>query len=66
MNNSLKLLLIACAASIAGTSYRGPTPVTPSKGTVAVLLDEATYEYAPPVTVEVVHDEVVINGLRLN
>ena len=66
MNNSLKLLLIACAASIAGTTYHRPTPVPTAKASVAVLLDEATYEYAPSVTVEVVHDEVVINGLRVN
>jgi hypothetical protein len=66
MNNSLKLLLIACAASIAGTDYYSPTPQPATEGYVAVLLDEATYEYAPPVTVAVVHDEVVINGLRAN
>ena len=66
MNNSLKLLLIACAASIAGTSYHRPTPVTTPEGYVAVLLDEATYEYAPPVSVTIPHDEVVINGLRVN
>ena len=66
MNNSLKLLLIACAASIAGTTYHSPTPEPTVEGSVAVQLDEATYEYAPPVNVEVVHDEVVINGLRVN
>ena len=66
MNNTLKLLLIACAASIAGTSYHAPTPEPATEGYVAVLLNEATYEYAPPVTVEVVNEEVVINGLRVN
>ena len=63
MNNTLKLVLIACAASIAGTSYHTPTPKPAVEGYVAVLLDEATYEYAPSVTVTIPHDEIVINGM---
>ena len=65
MNNSIKLALLGCYLSIAGTTYYSPTPTLP-EATVEIVTAEASYEYAPPVTVTVAHDEVVINGLRAN
>ena len=65
MNNALKLALITCAVSFAGTTYHTTTTPEPlPKVTVEALTVEAVYEYAPPVTIEIVHDEVEINGLR--
>lgn len=62
MNNAIKLALLGCSLSIAGTTYYSPSPVPP-EATVEVVTAEVSYEYAPPVTVSVIHDEVVINGL---
>jgi hypothetical protein len=63
MNNSIKLALLGCSLSIAGTTYYSPTPTLP-EATVEAITVEAVYEYAPPVTITIPHDEVVINGLR--
>tara|TARA_Y100000593_G_C4298690_1_gene332145 strand:- start:216 stop:419 length:204 start_codon:yes stop_codon:yes gene_type:complete len=61
MNNALKLALVTCGLSIAGTSYYSPTESTPyPTATVEVLTAEASYEWLPSVTVEVVHEEVEI------
>ena len=61
MNNALKIALITCGLSIAGTSYYSPTERAPLPAvTVEALTVEASYEWLPPVTVEVVHEEVEI------
>jgi len=64
MNNALKLALITCAVSFAGTTYHTSDPEPLPEATVEAITVEAVYEYAPPVTIEIPHDEVVINGLR--
>ena len=65
MNNALKLALITCAVSFAGTTFHTATTLEPlPEATVEAITVEATYEYLPPVTVEIVHEEVEINGLR--
>ncbi len=66
MNNALKLALITCAVSFAGTTYHTSDPEPLPEVTVEAITVEATYEYAPPVTVEVVNEEVIINGVRAN
>ena len=61
MNNALKFALVTCGLSIAGTNYYSPTESAPlPAATVEALTVEAVYEYAPPVTVEIVHEEVEI------
>ena len=47
-----------CALPSIPSSSASVAPV----GTVTVPLDEVEVEWLPPVTVEVVHQEVVING----
>jgi hypothetical protein len=47
-----------CALPSISPSSASVAPVA----TVTVPLDEVEIEYLPPVTVEVVHQEVVING----
>ena len=65
MNNALKLALITCAVSFAGTTFHTATTPEPlPEATVEAITVEAVYEYLPPVTVEIVHEEVEINGLR--
>ena len=63
MTNSIKLALLGCSLSIAGTTYYTPTP-TPPEATVEIVTDEVSYEYAPPVTIVIIHEEVEINGLQ--
>ena len=64
MNNALKLATVVCGLSLATTYHATTTPDPLPEATVEVLTDEAVFEYAPPVTIEIVHEEVEINGLR--
>ena len=64
MNNALKLATVVCGLSLATTFHTTTTPEPLPEATVEALTVEATYEYLPPVTVEIVHEEVEINGLR--
>jgi hypothetical protein len=60
MDTSIKLLLAITALSLATTSFGDTTP--PPIAKVVALTDEVEVEYLPSVTVEIVHDEVEING----
>jgi len=64
MNNTIKLALLGCSLSIAGTTYHSPAPPPPPEATVEIVTAEVSYEYAPSVTITIVHDEVTINGLH--
>ena len=66
MNNTTKILLLTATALTLTTNSLGDTTVHTSipEGYVIPLTAEVEYEYLPPVTVEVVHEEVEINGQR--
>ncbi len=60
----LLIALLFSTLSLAITHAPSETePVTPI-GTVTAVVDEVEIEFLPDVTVEVVHDEVEINGER--
>ena len=56
------LLLTATTALCALPSIPSSSASVAPVGTVTVPLDEVEVEWLPPVTVEVVHSEVEING----
>jgi hypothetical protein len=64
MNNTLRITLLSlCGLSLAGTHYVPHAPSTVQHTPIAlveVVTSEIEYEYLPPVTVTIPHDEVVI------
>ena len=56
------IFLTTTAALCALPSIQSSTAAVAPVATVTVPLDEVEVEWLPPVTVEVVHQEVTING----